>query len=185
MIIKIPPQAKINRIIPKDRFSFKDARKIERIRWMGKLSPNTINLPAKKIVEIEIISVDMPEFEQAIVKEIANKIPQEILFIINDDLALMLYNNQIYSRKVNNIIQISGLSIDDVRDNFIRQLLDITDLSKPLNEQVEIINEIHSLEIEISRINKHIKQILQINKKQSLARKRFELEQQLAKLKGE
>ncbi|ASE35446.1 DUF4391 domain-containing protein [Mammaliicoccus sciuri] len=185
MIIKIPPQAKVNRIIPKDRFSFKDARKIERIRWMGKLSQNTINLPVKKIVEIEIISVDMQEFEQAIVKEIANKIPQEILFIINDNRAVMIYNNQIFSKKVNNIIQISGLSIDDVRDNFIRQLLDITDISKPLNQQVEIINEIQTIEIEINRINKHIKRTLQINKKQSMARKRFELEQQLAKLKGE
>lgn len=185
MIIKIPPQAKVNRIIPKDRFSFKDARKIERIRWIGKLSPNTINLPAKKIVEIEIISVDMPEFEQAIVKEIANKIPQEILFIINDNRAVMLYNNQIFSKKVNNIIKISGLSIDDVRDNFIRQLLNITGISKPLNEQVEIINQIETIEIEINRINKQIKQTLQINKKQSMARKRFELEQQLAKLKGE
>ncbi len=185
MIIKVPPQAKVNRIIPKDRFSFKDARKIERIRWMGKLSQNTINLPVKKIVEIEIISVDMQEFEQAIVKEIANKIPQEILFIINDNRAVMIYNNQIFSKKVNNIIQISGLSIDDVRDNFIRQLLDITDISKPLNQQVEIINEIQTIEIEINRINKHIKQTLQINKKQSMARKRFELEQQLAKLRGE
>ncbi|MEX6127062.1 DUF4391 domain-containing protein [Staphylococcus saprophyticus] len=185
MIIKIPPQAKVNRIIPKDRFSFKDARKIERIRWMGKLSPNTINLPAKKIVEIEIISVDMPDFEQAIVNEIANKIPQEILFIINDNRAVMLYNNQIFSKKVNNIIKISGLSIDDIRDNFIRQLLNITDISKPLNEQIEILNQIQTLEKEINRISKHIKQTLQINKKQSMARKRLELEQQLAQLKGE
>lgn len=185
MIINIPPQAIVNRIIPKDRFSFKDARKIERIRWMGKLSPNTINLPAKKIAEIEIISVDMPEFEQVIVKEITNKIPQEILFIINDDKAVMQYNNQIFSKKLNDIIQISGLSIDNVRDNFIRQLLDITDISKPLKQQVEIINEIQSLEIEINNINKQIKQTLQINKKQLMARKRFELEQQLAKLKGE
>lgn len=185
MIIKIPPQAKVNRIIPKDRFSFKDARKIERIRWMGKLSPNTINLPAKKIVEIEIISVDMPDFEQAIVNEIANKIPQEILFIVNDDIAAMQYHNRIFSKKVNNIIQISGLSIDDVRDNFIRQLLNITDVSKPLNQQVEIINEIKALEREIDRINKQIKQALQINKKQLMARKRFALEQKIAKLKGE
>ncbi|HDG5489395.1 DUF4391 domain-containing protein [Staphylococcus cohnii] len=185
MIINIPSQAIVNRIIPKDRFSFKDATKIERIRWMGKLSPNTINLPTKKIAEIEIISVDMPEFEQGIVKEIVDKIPQEILFIINDNRAVMQYNNRLFSKKINDNLQISGLSIDEVRDNFIRQLLDITDISKPLKQQVEIINEIQTLEIEINRINKHIKQTLQINKKQSMARKRFKLEQQLAKLKGE
>ena len=53
MILEIPKQAVVNRIIPKDRFNFDDATKIGRIRWLGKLGPTTINLPAKKIQEIE------------------------------------------------------------------------------------------------------------------------------------
>ena len=91
MILEIPKQAVVNRIIPKDRFNFDDATKIERIRWVGKLAPNTINLPAKKIQEIEVFSVDMPEFDLNVIKEIVTKIPQEILFIVNDELAIMYY----------------------------------------------------------------------------------------------
>ena len=63
MILEIPKQAVVNRIIPKDRFNFDDATKIGRIRWLGKLGPTTINLPAKKIQEIEIFSIEMFDFD--------------------------------------------------------------------------------------------------------------------------
>lgn len=185
MIIEIPKQAVVNRIIPKDRFNFDDATKIERIRWLGKLGPTTINLPAKKIQEIEIISIEMMDFDSSVVNEIVSKIPQEILFIINDELAIMYYQGQCLSKKIENHLQIKGLSIDDVRDNFIRQLLDITDISKPLKQQVEKIQLMHELETEIDRINNQIKRTVQINKKQLLARDRYALEQRLAKAKGE
>ena len=57
MIIEIPKQAVVNRIVPKDRFNFDDATKIERIRWLGKLGSTTLNLPAKKVQEIELFRV--------------------------------------------------------------------------------------------------------------------------------
>ncbi|MGM0260578.1 hypothetical protein IGK73_002468, partial [Enterococcus sp. AZ102] len=40
-----------------------------------------------------------------------------------------LYGNECISKKVENHLQIKGLSIDEVRDNFICQLLDIEDIS--------------------------------------------------------
>ena len=185
MILEIPKQAVVNRIIPKDRFNFDDATKIGRIRWLGKLGPTTINLPAKKIQEIEIFSIEMFDFDVRVIKEIVSKIPQEILFIISDELVIMYYQGQCISKKVENHLQIKGLSIDEVRDNFIRQLLDITDISKPLKQQVEKIQLLHELESEIDRINNQIKRTVQINKKQLLARERYALEQRLAKAKGE
>ena len=185
MIIEIPKQAVVNRIIPKDRFNFDDATKIERIRWVGKLAPNTINLPAKKIQEIEVFSVDMPEFDLNVIKEIVTKIPQEILFIVNGELGIMYYLDQFISKKVENHLQIKGLSIDEVRDNFIRQLLSIKDISQPLKKQVEEIQIINGLELEIDRINTQIKRSIQTNKKQALASERYTIEQKLAKLKGE
>ena len=82
-------------------------------------------------------------------------------------------------------LQIKGLSIDEVRDNFIRQLLDIKDISQPLKQQVDDIQIINELELEIDRINTQIKRSIQTNKKQALARERYTVEQKLAKLKGE
>ncbi|EMF0177571.1 DUF4391 domain-containing protein [Enterococcus hirae] len=185
MIIDIPKQAVVNRIIPKNRFNFDDATKIERIRWLGKLGPTTINLPAKKIQEIEIFSIEMFDFDVRVIKEIVSKIPQEILFIISDELVIMYYQGQCISKKVENHLQIKGLSIDEVRDNFIRQLLDIKDISQPLKQQVDAIQIINELESEIDRINTQIKRTVQTNKKQELARKRFTVAQKLAKLRGE
>ena len=185
MILDIPKQAVVNRIIPKDRCNFVDAKKINRIRWLGKLAPTTIHLSVKKIQEIEIFSIEMIDFDLSVVKEIVTKIPQEILFIVNDELAVMYYQGQYISRNVENCIQIKGLSIDEVRDNFIRQLLDITDMSKPLKQQVDKIQIINELEFEIDRISTQIKKSIQINKKQALARERYTLKQKLAKLKGE
>ena len=108
MILEIPKQAVVNRIIPKDRFNFDDATKIGRIRWLGKLGPTTINLPAKKIQEIEIFSIEMFEFDVRVIKEIISKIPQEILFIINDELVIMYYQGQCISRQVQKHLQIIG-----------------------------------------------------------------------------
>lgn len=154
MMIDIPEQAIVNRIIPKDRFNFKNATQIERIRWVGKLAQATINLKA-----------------------------QEILFIVNDNIAIMRYGKQLITKVIKVPLRINGLTIDAVRDNFIRQLLGIEDTSQPLIEQVSIINQMKSLELSIESINQKIKHTTQVNKKQILARKRYDLEQQVKRLK--
>ena len=127
----------------------------------------------------------MFDFDVRVIKEIVSKIPQEILFIINDELAIMYYQGKCISKKVKNHLQIKGLSIDEVRDNFIRQLLSIKDISQPLKQQVDDIQIINELELEIDRINTQIKRSIQTNKKQALARERYTIEQNLAKLRGE
>ncbi|EAV9888849.1 hypothetical protein FFU39_14960, partial [Listeria monocytogenes] len=63
--------------------------------------------------------------------------------------------------------------------------LDLKDISKPLKQQVANIKIINELEFEIDRINTQIKRSIQTNKKQALARERYTIEQNLAKLRGE
>lgn len=183
MMIDIPEQAIVNRIIPKDRFNFKNATQIERIRWVGKLAQATINLKAQEIPEIEVFSIDMPDFSADVIVQILHKIPQEILFIVNDNIAIMRYGKQLITKVIKVPLRIKGLTIDAVRDNFIRQLLGIEDTSQPLIEQVSIINQMKSLELSIESINQKIKHTTQVNKKQILARKRYDLEQQVKRLK--
>lgn len=182
MIIDIPKQALVNRIIPKDRFNFPDATKINRIRWLGKLAPTTVNLPAKKIPEIQIFSVEMPEFDEKVIARILDKVPQVILFIINDELAAMSYDNQVIMKKMADSLEIRGITLDDVRDNFVRQLLNLSDSSQPLSQQMTQVREIQRLQSEINKLNQQITHTLQTNKKQALARKRYEFEQELRRL---
>lgn len=185
MILDIPREAIINRIIPKDRFKFKDSTIIDRIRWVAKLSGNTINVLSKKVNEIEVISVDLPDFDISVIKDINDKIPQEILFIVNKDIAVIEYNKQFFSKKIDSKIYMIGISTDNIRDNFVRQILCINDLSVPLNNQIKKYNELKMLEKEIFDINNKIKKSSQLNKKQELARKRYILEQNKSKIEGE
>ncbi|MFT8949887.1 MAG: DUF4391 domain-containing protein [Liquorilactobacillus hordei] len=182
MIINIPKQALVNRIIPKDRFNFQDATKINRIRWLGKLAPTTINLPAKTIPEIQIFSVEMPEFDEKVITRILDKVPQVILFIVNDELAAMSYGNHVIMKKMAVSLKIRGITLDDVRDNFVRQLLDLSDLSQPLAQQITQVREIQRLQSEINKLNQQITRTVQPNKRQALARKRYEFEQELRRL---
>lgn len=54
-----------------------------------------------------------------------------------------------------------------------------------MKQQVDDIQIINELELEIDRINTQIKRSIQTNKKQALARERYTIEQNLAKLRGE
>lgn len=185
MIIDIPKSAIINRIILKDRFNFKNPTSIERIRWIAKLSTITINVHSNNVSEVEIISVDIPDFDINVIKEIKDKIPQEILFIVNEDIAVMEYNEQFFCKKIDNKLYIAGISTEDIRDNFVRQILEIGDTSIPLIDQINKYNKLKQLEKKITDINNKIKKSTQLNKKQELARKRYVLEQSKIKIEGE
>ncbi|KOY70955.1 hypothetical protein [Apilactobacillus kunkeei] len=185
MILDIPNSAIINRIIPKDRFNFKNPTSIERIRWIAKLSTITINVLSNNVNEIEVISVDIPDFDINVIKEIKDKIPQEILFIVNEDIAVMEYNKQFFSKKIDSKLSMTGISTDDIRDNFVRQILGIGGTSVPLTDQINKYNKLKQLEKNITDINNKIKNISQLNKKQELARKRYVLEQSKIKIEGE
>ena len=95
--------------------------------------------------------------------------------------------SEIPSKIVIFIDELNKYGSKDVPKNspILRQLLDIKDISQPLKQQVDDIQIINELELEIDRINTQIKRSIQTNKKQELARKRYIIEQKLAKLKGE
>lgn len=72
MIIELPPSILVNSIVPKDRFKFTDATKINRIRWVAKLAANTLNISTPHLLKLEIFAVDMPEFDQTVLIQILN-----------------------------------------------------------------------------------------------------------------
>ena len=155
MILDIPREAIINRIIPKNRFNFTNPTAIERIRWIAKLSKVTINVLSNNVSEVEVISVDIPDFDINVIKEIKDKIPQEILFIVNGDIAVMEYNKQFFCKKIGSKLYMTGISTDDIRDNFVRQILGIGDTSIPLTDQINKYNKYNKIKIKISAVWLH------------------------------
>lgn len=182
MIINLPKKAIVDRIIPKDRFNFKDATKIGRIRWFAKLATNTINLPVKTIPEIEVFTIEMDEFDETILTIIKDKIPHSILFIVNDEWLGMVYQGKIYGRSFKQQIEINGLNLDEVQDNFIRQILNLPQNATKLGQQLSRYQQQQQLQQQIDSLNLKIKRTKQLNIKQALARERYGLEEQLKEL---
>lgn len=182
MIIELPPTTLVNRIVPKDRFKFTDATKINRIRWVAKLAANTLNISTPHLLELEIFAVDMPEFDQTVLIQIQEKIPHCILFIVNDDWIGMLYQNKLYGRVFQEQLTIQGLDLDAVREHFIRQILNLPVSTHTLTEQINQYEQAQLLRAQIHSLNNSIKREKQLNKKQALARQRYTLEQQLSEL---
>lgn len=88
-----PKQAKVDRVLPKNKLyanakvsaalKRKFVERIDKIVWEYKLSPETINLPAKKSApEIEVFTVHLRDEEigEDVLRSIDNAIPFPIIF---------------------------------------------------------------------------------------------------------
>lgn len=93
MLFNYPPQTEFNKIVSKEKiYQFAKPSKavkecfveqIERIRWQYKLSPDTINLPAKgEVKEIQVFSIKLktPELHESVLRSIDTSINFPTIF---------------------------------------------------------------------------------------------------------
>ncbi|THU38321.1 DUF4391 domain-containing protein [Niastella caeni] len=98
-IFNLPPATIVNRVIPKnafDRYTTTRQKKlftdlILRITWIHKLSPETINLESKEIIEIQIFRIELKTKENitSLLEVIDKAVPYPIIFIVE-------YNGNVY-----------------------------------------------------------------------------------------
>ena len=91
-IFELPRHTNINRVIPKNSFDAYTNTKqkrlfvdvVERIKWMHKLSKESINLMGKDIIEIQIFEIELRKKEKvAVLLDLIDKsIPYQIVFIL-------------------------------------------------------------------------------------------------------
>jgi hypothetical protein len=150
-MIELPENAKVGRIIAKEKFYGKTdtatknlfQNEIARITWEYKLAPETINLPAKHWPEIEVFRITLKNYDlpNKVLKVIDSAIPYPILFFVEKGTAkkaVICYKEQNQKnenttkvdtyfetewndKKLSNI-KIDGLDIDTVFGNFVRQI---------------------------------------------------------------
>ena len=214
-MITFPEHTKVGRIVAKENFytNIDTATKslfqneISRIVWDYKLSPDTINLPAKKWPEIEVFRVTLKNYQlpMKILKAIDSAIPYPILFLVDKgtaEKAVICYKEQ--SQKDENVakvdtyfetewndprlnnIRIDGLDIDTVFSNFVRQVAGErfknakkADSSTNIKNDVEAIKEREKILKQIEALDRKIKAEPSIGKKQELATERYKLKQLL------
>jgi len=96
----LPTSTIVNRVIPKSAFDkFSDSRqkrlfidKVNKIRWLNKLSVDTINLVGVEVKEIQLIEIELRQKDLIpdLLKIIDKAIPYHILFILKyGDLYLL------------------------------------------------------------------------------------------------
>lgn len=172
---------------------------IKVIHWRNKLAESTLNISAGQTVkEIELIEIKLtqPQLDEAVLRLIDKEIPYHILFVLsygNKVQAWTGYKEASESGKkafkVNKyyhtewmledelILDIEGLNLDAVWDNFIIQVGGVElEQGNDLSEQIELEERKAKLIREIEKLEKQAR-----NEKQP--RKKFELAQRVKALK--
>lgn len=163
---------------------------IETINWKYKLSRETTNLrTAAGIEEIQIFEINLKDkyISNEILENIDRVIPYPILFILkyDEDKKLTIAykeKNKIDENKMvvhsyhesewgkeHKIDVLKGLSLKDVYDNLIRQLISIKNVKEDNIERLVELNEKQeNLKKEIGRLEKKVKREKQFNRKVDL-----------------
>jgi|JI10StandDraft_1071094.scaffolds.fasta_scaffold15048_3 hypothetical protein len=212
-IFILPNTAKVNRVIPKNAFDTYTTAKqkklftdlIARITWTHKLSPDTINLEAKDIKEIQIFRIELKVKEeiQSVLDVIDKAIPYHIVFIIEHDGKIYLststkhahptkednavidwtFKTSWFSPSKNTYRLHLKKSIDAVFHDFCFQLSGKSEISSmPFQDLIEHKRRIDTLEKEIAKIKVRISNGKQFNRKVELNLRLKEAEDELQSL---
>ena len=178
---------------------------IKLIHWRNKLAETTLNIaPGQAVTEIEVVEIKLtqPQLDEAVLRQIDKEIPYHILFVLsygNKVQAWTGYKEAAESGKkafkVNKyyhtewmledelILDIEGLNMDAVWDNFIIQVGGVElEQGNDLSEQIELDDRKVQLAKDIEKLEKQARNEKQPNKKFQLAQQVKALKKQLAEL---
>lgn len=215
-IFNLPQTTRVNRVIPKNAFdAYTNSKQkklftdlIARITWTHKLSPQTVNLQAKEIQEIQVFLVELKMITdvQPVLAIIDKAIPYTIIFMVecedsmylststkhahpvNEDNSVIdwTFKTEWFPKTENNYSLELKKSLDDVHHNFCLQLSgQQTLVNKPMQELIEYKRRILTFEKEIAKLKSGIANCKQFNQKVELNIKLKEAENQLLSLRSE
>ena len=206
-MFNLPKSTEFNKRIPKQKFY--DRAKIspaikkifsEQVRviyWKNKIAATTLNLAAGNFVtEIEIFEIQLQtkNFDENILRLIDKAIPYHIIFVLrhenfykicaaykDDKSAVKIYFSTDWQEEKNLSLNLQGLTLDEVYENFLRQIggeFLQEKISVPLKDIIERNEQIKKLEKKISVLQKKVFAEKQFNRQ-------IELNDELKRLKKE
>lgn len=209
-MINLPNSTIVNRFIPKEKLYSKTTvstklrelfvEEIEKIVWLHKISPTTLNVTAGEYGEMQVfeISLKKSEVNQQLLKHIDTFIPYPILFVLKKDGLVKLaisYKEFLSSKntamKVASLfetewqedveIELKGRSVDEIYKNFLRQIAPNLDIhaEQDVKSAIEDNRVKERIIHQIDALNRAILHEPSVAKQQALARQRYSLEQQL------
>lgn len=215
MTINFPQTTLVNKVVPKTSFyRFMNINTklkqffindIEKIVWLYKLAPSTLNVNNGKTVhEITVFEVYLKseDFSEELFRFIDEKMPRHIVFIIRaGERSRLLVNYKEWVDEQKGLfsitrsfvtpwikaesctLEIQGLTLDRVYENFVSQISGLK-LSEEIDlfKLVELEKEIQSKRKEIESLKNRIKKEKQYNRQLELNNHRKRLAKELATL---
>ena len=169
---------------------------IEKIVWRNKISSTTVNVKeGESVKEIQVFEVILKRdaISEAILKTIDNNIPYHILYLIRFEdkyqawlgykevnsvgvsLTVKNYNKTAWVNFENLPLEIKGLTLDEVYDNFLSQINSNieqnNDAPIALRSRIDNAEAIRKLEAEIEKLTAKLFKEKQFNKQVKLNEK--------------
>lgn len=196
-MLGLPKTTELNKQLPKTviyaKFQMNTAAKakfdadISRISIVGEISPNTTGIAKGETIAsifVLLVTLKHKDFQPATIAQISKLIDQKILLILECEgqHKLAIYHTKLIQADWNPvdqcIVQLKGLDLDAVWEGFVTQVGGITiQQGNTLEQQIEADEKRAKLEKEIARLEK-------LARAEKQPKKKFELVQQINKLKG-
>ena len=218
-MLNLPKSTQVNKMVAKNKFyergNVDSALKndfvndIEKITWANKLSPETINLEAGAVKELEVFHIKLKnkKYNPKILETIDKAIPYHILYVLEHDGKYQLkiaYKEKSENDKTTaktNItkyftgewtsdeptLEIQAHKLDTVYQNLLSSLSEgIIDSAKEttLKEQVATSQEIDALQKQIDQLTLKMNREKQFNRQCEIRKQITNLEKQLKGLKN-
>lgn len=197
-MLGLPKQTEVKKQLPKSaiytKFQMNNSQKeridsnISKLVIVNEILPSTINIAAGESIKaffVVNVLLKNKKYDERNIAMISKLIPQNILFILEfeNEIQLAIYHTKLihteWLPKDDTKITLKGLDLDSIWENIILQIGEIEiEQGNILDDQIAIDDKKAKLEKEIARLEKQAR-----NEKQP--KKKFELVQQINKLKKE
>ena len=203
-MLDFPEKTYFNRVIPKAKFYEKlpvtqavkncFVNEIAAIVWRNKLSPETLNVqPGSRVQELEVIEISLKgeALNDSVLKVIDKGIPYQLLFLLKrgEEYQLCMGYKETETSAVKEYfktdwmtfeslpLQISGLTLDEVCDNFIRQIHGSlhTNINADLKTELAESKEQEKLQKRIAQLEKKLLTEKQFKKQMAIRAELLEL----------
>lgn len=195
----LPVKAAIKRVFVND---------VSAIIWRNKIAVSTINAaPGKAVTEIEIFEIALNERNvdvDSILEIVDQRLPYHLIFLLECEgkyqargsykrpsasgknaFSVETYYHTPWLAESDLTINIEGLNLDSIYENFIRQIAGdalLSDQNEPLQQSVERTQERKKIVKQIEALEKKLKKEIQFNKQVEINIKIKELNDKLERL---
>lgn len=195
-MLGLPKTTEMSKQLPKKaiytKFQMNTAAKakidadISRITIVNEIAPNKVNIPAGEDVKsffVLLVSLKKKEYDEKTIATLSKLIPQNILFVLEyeNESRLAIYHTKVMQTEwkptENQRIELQGLNLDTVWENIVKSLeCGVWNEELSLDENIALHNKQEQLKKQIEKLEKQARAERQPKKK-------FEIVQQLKKLK--